>query len=134
MKNSVGFQFLVIMCVCMQKLYAQNNFINTLNHLDKIMVQTQVLRDIVQAEMAKQGIPSGPGAPPPSNVAYSSFVDEVAGRLQILEDSVAGLNNVMNRCHHQPQGNMAKYFQNLKLRSLSCIRCIYELLVIHCNC
>ncbi|XP_052674686.1 fibronectin type III domain-containing protein 2-like isoform X1 [Crassostrea angulata] len=102
MKNSVGFQFVVILCVCMQQLYAQSNFMNTLNHLDKIMVQTQVLRDIVQAEMAKQGIPSGPGAPPPSNVAYSSFVDEVAGRLQILEDTVSGLNSVMNRCHHQP--------------------------------
>lgn len=123
MKNSVGFQFVVILCVCMQQLYAQSNFMNTLNHLDKIMIQTQVLRDIVQAEMAKQGIPSGPGAPPPSNVAYSSFVDEVAGRLQILEDTVSGLNSVMNRCHHQPPGNMAKYFQNLKSQSLSCIRC-----------
>ncbi|XP_022325172.2 fibronectin type III domain-containing protein 2-like isoform X2 [Crassostrea virginica] len=102
MKNSVGFQFLVIVFVCIQNLYAQNNFININNHLDKIMLHAQVLKDAVLTEMNKQGIQPGPGAPPPGNVAYASFVDEVAERLRLLEDSISGLSGIMNRCPNQP--------------------------------
>lgn len=104
MKNSVGFQFLVIVFVCIQNLYAQNNFININNHLDKIMLHAQVLKDAVMTEMNKQGIQPGPGAPPPGNVAYASFVDEVAERLRLLEDSISGLSGIMNRCPNQPSG------------------------------
>lgn len=72
------------------------------NHIDKIMMNARILSDIVQAEMTKQGLPSGPGVPPSANVAYSSFVDEVEGRLRVLEDTTASLTKQMNRCPNAP--------------------------------
>lgn len=102
MVNSVGFRLFVIMCVCFQQLYAQNNFMAIQNHIDKIMMNARILSDIVQAEMTKQGLPSGPGVPPSANVAYSSFVDEVEGRLRVLEDTTASLTKQMNRCPNAP--------------------------------
>ncbi|XP_061189477.1 fibronectin type III domain-containing protein 2-like isoform X1 [Saccostrea echinata] len=103
MMNSVEFRLFVIVCVCLQQLYAQNNnLIAIQNHIDKIIMNSQILRDVVQAEMTKQGISPGAGSPPSANVAYSSFIDEMEGRLRILEETTASLSKQMNRCPNAP--------------------------------